>query len=108
MQRHQWQLAMFVLAAGAMIPSLQPAAAQAPASTPDPRPVPYLHLAGPGKGQPISTVDSFSGSVGIVALHGTGTDGHGSPLTWEADMRFMQGFYVARDGVVRTGTFCFV
>jgi hypothetical protein len=108
MLRHQRPLVMSVLAAGAMISSLQPTVAQTPASPPDPRPSPYLNLRGPGAGTPISTIDSFNGSVGIVALHGTGTDGHGSPLTWEADMRYLQGFYIARDGIARTGTFCFI
>src|SRR5947209_2618788 len=77
---------------------LQVRAASPPAS-PDPRPLPYAFTSGPGAGNPISTVDSFNGLVGLVLLHGTGTDNHGTHLEWEGDLRLMQGAYLSRDGI---------
>ena len=39
---------------------------------------------------------------------GTGLDNTGTPLTYDADVRFMSGDYVAVDGRRREGTFAFV
>jgi hypothetical protein len=81
---------------------LAPAAQSAP--PPDPRPAPRMPLAGTA----VSTVDNFNGFVGTLGSRGTGTDGHGNSLEWDADLSFMQGSYVARDGVIRMGTFAFI
>ena len=58
-------------------------------------------------GEP-STITDFNGSVGVVLVDGTGTDGSGNPLLWEADLRFMRGVYRGVDGDFHFGTFAFV
>ena len=104
MRQHGWRgiTATFTLM-GLLCPGHLAPAAQS-TGTPDPRPVPRAPLAGPA----VSTVDNFNGFVGSLGSHGTGTDGHGNSLDWNADLSFMQGAYVARDGVVRMGTFAFI
>lgn len=66
----------------------------------------------PGGRDP-STVFDFDGMIGQadISLTGTGTDtttGASRPYSFDADMRFMAGRFVATDGVVRKGAFVFV
>jgi hypothetical protein len=108
MHRYRWLLLSLAVAVAPFIPTRHPVRAAAPDTSPDPRPLPYQFVAGPGTGNPISTVDSFNGLAGVVAIHGTGTDNHGTRLDWEGDLRLTQGAYLGRDGVLRLGTFCFI
>lgn len=106
MRRQRWQLLVIAAALAGAVPAGHRArAADAPIGTPDPRPVPVLSPGGP---IPVSTVNHFNGLVGIVDVRGTGTDNRGNALDWVADLRFMQGSYLGRDGVARSGTFCFI
>jgi hypothetical protein len=108
MHRYRWLLLSLSAALAVSIPMWAQVRADPPANPPDPRPLPYQFTAGPGAGNPVSTVDSFNGLVGVVAIHGTGTDNHGTRLEWEGDLRLMQGAYLGRDGILRLGTFCFI
>jgi hypothetical protein len=62
----------------------------------------------PGVGGEPITITDFNGFIGVVRVDGTGTDGSGNPLLWEADLRFMQGVYRGVDGSVHRGTFALV
>jgi hypothetical protein len=72
-----------------------------------------FHFFFPGhKGEPSSITD-FKGSVGVADLSGTGvgTDpdtGKPIPLTFDADVRFMQGTFIGKDGDDHRGTFGFI
>jgi hypothetical protein len=61
----------------------------------------------PFGGEP-STITDFNGLVGVAHVQGTGTDGHGHTLLWDADLRFMQGDYRGVDGRLHRGTFAFL
>lgn len=108
MRRHRWPCLAAALALMALLFPGPDAGAQ---STPDPRPVPKPFIppeALPGAGHPVCTVDNFSGFVAVAESRGKGADSAGNTYEWEADLRFMQGIYVARDGVARLGTFAFI
>ena len=62
----------------------------------------------PGVGGEPSTITDFNGFVGVAHVQGTGTDGHGHTLLWDADLRFMQGDYRGVDGHLHKGTFAFL
>ena len=62
----------------------------------------------PGIGGEPSTITDFNGFVGVVVVDGTGTDGSGHPLLWEADLRFLKGTYRGADGHFHEGAFAFV
>ena len=72
-----------------------------------------FHVFPPGlNGVPIdaepATITNFNGFVGVAHVEGTGTDGHGNPLLWDEDLRFMQGVYQGVDGRQHQGTFAFL
>jgi hypothetical protein len=75
----------------------------------------HVHLPGPVDsatpnkvgGDP-SSIYNFNGFVGGARLQGTGTDNSGNTLTWDVDLRFMQGVFQASDGSIQRGTFAFV
>ena len=75
----------------------------------------HSHLPGPVDsatpnkvgGDPIP-IYHFSGFVGAAHIEGTGTDGNGNTLFWDADLRFMKGIYRGVDGDIHKGTFAFV
>ena len=67
----------------------------------------------PGKGNEPSTITDFRGDVAVADILGTGTgtdtpDDPAVGLIFDADMRFMQGLYVGRDGRLRQGSFGFI
>ena len=76
-----------------------------------------IHIQAPGvatlgDSEPI-TITDFNGNIGyaIVDGEGTGRDtatGATKRYSFNVDMRFMQGVYVAEDGRVRRATFGFV
>lgn len=59
-----------------------------------------------------SQITDFDGFVGLTHIQGTGTgtdtEGHTTPLKYQADMGFSQGKFVGTDGRVHRGTFAFV
>jgi hypothetical protein len=46
--------------------------------------------------------------IGVAQVQGTGTDGTGNSLFWDADLRFMDGAYQGVDGNIHRGSFAFV
>jgi hypothetical protein len=61
-----------------------------------------------GVGGEPSSITDFNGFVGVALVDGTGTDGSGNPLVWEADLRFMRGVYRGADGELHHGAFALV
>lgn len=95
----------------------------------EPRPIPggvvvldqrRYHAYVPGRTNPLdpgspinepSTITDFDGVIAITQTQGTGTGiEHGveAPMSFDADMRFMAGRYVGRDGEVHQGAFGFI
>jgi len=76
-----------------------------------------VHVEAPGvatlaDSEPI-TITDFNGNIGYAIVDGSGTGrntvtGETKTYSFNVDMRFMQGVYVAEDGRVRHGTFGFV
>src|SRR5215470_8780725 len=69
----------------------------------------YQNFQGPADANPLVTpllgnepnqITNFNGFYGGVRVQGTGTDGTGQTLFWDADLRFMKGVYQALDGNV--------
>jgi hypothetical protein len=69
---------------------------------------PLFHFFFPAFGEDTSTITDFKGSIAAAEIQGTGLATPGGTLTYDADMRFMRGEYVAVDGRHRQGTFGFV
>jgi len=72
-----------------------------------------FHVFVPVRGNDQSTIYDFDGFVGSATVDGagTGTDtstGATTRLTFDTDMRFMQGAYIGVDGKKRRGTFGFI
>ena len=73
----------------------------------------FVHVFIPAFGSEPSTVNHFNGFVAAAEIQGTGTGtdtttGATTRYYYDADMRFMDGNYIAADGRVRHGTFGFV
>src|SRR5262245_47101752 len=73
-------------------------------------PFQHLNLPGPAdvpqpSGNEPSTITDFNGFIGVAHFEGTGHDGDGTLLKWDADLRFMQGIYRGVDGRLHQGTF---
>jgi hypothetical protein len=76
-----------------------------------------VHVEAPGvatlaDSEPI-TITDFNGNIGYAIIDGAGTGrntatGATKRYSFNVDMRFMQGVYVAEDGRVRHGTFGFI
>ena len=105
-----------VLGSGLWMPGLAQAWADAP------RPIPggflfngnFFHVdpLSPGLTENSSIFD-FHGSIGAAIIDGTGTGtdtktGVTTSLTFDTDMRFMQGTYIGMDGKKHHGTFSFI
>ncbi len=74
---------------------------------------PIYHFFFPAFGQEVSTVGDFDGFVAAAEIQGSGTARHTATekqtkLYFDADMRFMDGRYVAMDGRTRQQTFGFI
>ena len=97
----------------------QPAAAH---GTSDPRPIPggfdanfnfvthdpLAHAFFPVVGLDLSTITDFHGTVAATEVQGTARGSDGSRLWFDADMRLMQGRYIALDGRLRQRSFAFI
>ncbi len=90
-----------------------PRAAFADDNGAEPVPIPggvrNAHFFVPGRGSIVSTINDFSGRVGVADLAGTGTaflpDGTTEQLTFRVDNRFMLGDYIGADRQTYTGAF---
>lgn len=69
---------------------------------------PFIHVLPPAVGFEMSTITDFRGIVAATEVQGKARGSDGSTYTFDADMRFMRGHYVGRDGRKRWGTFGFV
>jgi hypothetical protein len=75
----------------------------------------HVHLPGPVDsstpntigGDP-SSIYNFHGFIGVAHIQGTGTDGAGNTLNWDADLRFIKGRFQGADGEFHNGAFAFV
>jgi len=73
---------------------------------------PTLYLPDGSTNEP-STITDFNGFLAAAEIQGTGTatdtsTGETTQLTFDVDMRFMDGVYVGEDGRTRRGTFGFI
>jgi len=69
---------------------------------------PFIHVLPPAVGFEMSTITDFRGVVVATEVQGEARGSDGSTYTFDADMRFMRGHYIGRDGRKRWGTFGFV
>lgn len=72
-----------------------------------------FHVFPPAFGVEPSSIFDFNGFVGLAQIQGPWSGGGivpppGTPLVYEADMRFMTGEYIATDGSRQNGAFGFV
>ena len=72
-----------------------------------------FHVYLPGSAPELSTITDFNGVLGAADVQGTWTGGGvipppNTPLLFDADIRFMSGEYIGRDGRHRQGAFAFV
>jgi hypothetical protein len=69
---------------------------------------PDVHVLPPAVGFEMSTITDFNGTIAAADMQGTASGSDGSSWFFDADMRFMDGEYVAEDGEHHHGTFGFV
>jgi hypothetical protein len=91
-------------------------------SSVDPRPIPggfdenftpvptnpFIHVLPPAVGFEMSTITDFNGVIAAAEIQGTATGSDGSRYSFDVDMRFMQGRYIATNGRLRDRAFAFV
>jgi len=66
------------------------------------------HVFQPAKGAELNTIGDFDGFVAATEVQGKATASDGTAYSFDCDMRFMQGSYVALDGHLKQGTFGFI
>ena len=69
---------------------------------------PLIHLNLPEPTHDLISITDFAGQIGVAHVTGTGKDGTGTALTFDADMRFMRGVYIGTDNQRHAATFGFV
>ena len=69
---------------------------------------PAAHVFQPAHGGELNTIGDFNGFVAATEIQGKATGSDGTAYSFDCDMRFMQGSYVALDGQLRHGTFGFI
>jgi hypothetical protein len=69
---------------------------------------PFIHVLPPAVGLEMSTITDFAGVIAAAEIQGTAQGSDGSAYTFDADMRFMKGRYIATDGRQREASFGFV
>lgn len=69
---------------------------------------PFIHVLPPAVGFEMATITDFSGVIAAAEIQGTATGSDASTYTFDADMRFMKGRYIATDGRLREASFGFV
>ena len=66
------------------------------------------HVFQPAKGVELNTIGDFDGFVAATEIQGKAKASDGSAYSFDCDMRFMHGSYVALDGHLKQGTFGFI
>lgn len=83
----------------------------------DPKPIPggfsippafFFHVMPPSLPNEMSTIGDLDGTIGAAEIQGTAHGSDGTPYTFDADMRFMEGVYVDTAGNVQHGSFAFI
>jgi hypothetical protein len=69
---------------------------------------PFIHVVFPAVGFEMSTITDFNGVLAAAEIRGTARGSDGTSYTFDADMRFMRGAYIAANGSLREGAFGFV
>jgi hypothetical protein len=69
---------------------------------------PFVHVLPPALGFEMATITDFRGTIAAAEIQGTARGSDGTTYTFDADMRFMRGRYVGRDGRRRWGSFGFI
>lgn len=69
---------------------------------------PLIHVLPPAVGFEMSTITDFNGVVGAAEIRGSATGSDGSAYSFDADMRFMHGRFIATDGRLRDRAFAFI
>ena len=69
---------------------------------------PLIHILPPAVGLEMATITDFSGFIGAAEIQGTARGSDNTSYTFDADMRFMKGQYVATDGRLRSASFGFI
>jgi hypothetical protein len=75
------------------------------------KPVPsnaVVHVFQPAKGAELNTIGDFNGFVAASEIQGKARGSDGSAYSFDCDMRFMHGSYIALDGQLKQGTFGFI
>jgi hypothetical protein len=67
-----------------------------------------IHVFFPHYGQEVSTITDFNGFIAAADIQGTGKGSDAKTYYFDADMRFMDGVYVATDTKQYNRTFGFV
>jgi len=117
--RRSFLQAGVALAAGMAIPPVLNSAPEHPLPKPIPGGLDLLgngnifHVYLPGTAPELSTIGDFNGVLGATEILGNWSGGGvtppaGTPLVFDADVRFMDGEYIGRDGRNHQGTFAFV
>jgi hypothetical protein len=66
------------------------------------------HVFQPAHGGELNSIGDFNGFVAAAEIQGKAKGSDGSAYSYDCDMRFMHGSYVALDGQLRQGTFGFI
>jgi hypothetical protein len=66
------------------------------------------HVFQPAKGVELNTIGDFDGFVAATEIQGKAKGSDGTAYSFDCDMRFMHGSYVALDGHLKQGTFGFI
>jgi hypothetical protein len=75
------------------------------------KPVPsnaVAHVFQPAKGVELNTIGDFNGFVAASEIQGKAKGSDGTAYSFDCDMRFMHGSYIALDGKLQQGTFVFI
>jgi hypothetical protein len=92
------------------------------AEAPEPKPIPggfsasfkpvasnpVAHVFQPAHGAELNTIGDFNGFVAATEIQGKAAGSDGTAYSFDCDMRFMHGSYVALDGQLRQGLFGFI
>jgi hypothetical protein len=66
------------------------------------------HVFQPAKGVELNTIGDFDGFVAATEIQGKAKGSDGTAYSFDCDMRFMHGSFVALDGQLKQGTFGFI
>jgi len=55
-----------------------------------------------------STIWGFNGRIGLIDANGVAQEEDGTPRRWNADIRFMKGVFIDRQGNKKRGAFSFM